>query len=225
LTHKACGACNGTKGHFVEYCGEYGEERVLKEMRELVGFILGFVSDVVELLSTSRLSMSPITTLGRDRAGALQVTGTIGIVLVTIFIRTWSTQPPKIDLLPFSVLTIGYFAFISFAVSLAIKWQQASAADKAKSDPQTDAYSYVIAFNLIALLVFALLREVLHFYFNAEQSLPAAFGATLVAGAATLLVGNQKRDANSDLTVRQRVVIAALLCLSFFGYAAGAAGI
>lgn len=201
---------------------------MLKELRDLVSFILGFVNDVVELVSTSRLSMSPTLTIGRERAIALQVSGIIGIILVTMFLRTWTAVPPKIELLPFSVVTILYFAAVSFLIGLVVRWQSASAdharKDRELSDKQTDAYSYVIGFNLVALVVFAVIRDGLNYLFSDQVSLLPAVAAAIIAGALTVIFGRGGRLSNSNLTVGQKAIVSFLLATSFFLYTATIVG-
>ena len=152
---------------------------MLKELRELIGFVLGSLNDIAELIRTSCLSTSPLQSLGRDRALSLQLSGAVGIVLVGIFISTLTDKALKIDLLPFGVITLIYFTIAAFFVALAIRvfrpgndgTKTTAENDQAASAAQIDATSYVISFNLIALFIFALLRDVLNFAWQYTGSL------------------------------------------------------
>lgn len=201
---------------------------MLKELRELIGFVLGSLSDIAELIRTSCLSTSPLQSLGRDRALSLQLSGAVGIVLVGIFISTLTDKALKIDLLPFGVITLIYFTIIAFFVALAIRVfrsgsdgiKTAAEDDQAANAAQFDATSYVISFNLVALFIFALLRDVLNFTWQyAGFGWPAA-AAVVVACAVMLVVGRSKANSKTGLNWPQKSAVTLLLAASFFGYAA-----
>jgi hypothetical protein len=199
---------------------------MLKELRELVSFVLGFLNDVTELIRTSRLSASPLQSLGRDRALSLQLSGVVGIVLVGIFISTFSDKSVKVDLLAFGTITLIYFTIAASVVGLAIRYvppgnnSKTRAADgNPASDTQVDAASYVIAFNLIGLTVFALLRDLLNFVWQEAGVLVPAAGAAAVAGVAMLAFG-RKNDPKAGLGRAQKAAVMLFLIASFFGYAA-----
>lgn len=198
---------------------------MLKELRELVGFVLGFLTDVIELIRTSCLSTSPLQSVGRDRALSLQLSGLVGIVLVGIFISTLSDKSVKIDLLPFGTITLIYFTIAAFLVGLAIRYFRPSHADApdsaggdVTSNAQIDATSYVIAFNLIALIVFAVTRDLLNYIGQSPEILIPTILAIAVAGITMLVFGN--RDASKvGLGKLQTATVLFLLAGTFFGYA------
>jgi hypothetical protein len=200
---------------------------MLKELRELIGFVLGSLNDVTELIRTSRLSTSPLQSLGRDRALSLQLSGVMGIVLVGIFISTLSDKNVKIDLLPFGTITIIYFTLAAFFVGLAIRLlrsqnvgkQTEAEGDQVGRDTQIDATSYVISFNLVALIVFALLRDVLNFVWGLTGIAWPAAVAVGVAGTAILAIGRPKDNSKVGLNWIQKSTVTLLLVASFFGYA------
>jgi|GEM_PF-5688770 len=200
---------------------------MLKELKELISFVLGLLNDVAELIRTSRLSASPSQSLGRDRALSLQLSGIVGIVLVGIFISTLTDKSFKVDLLTFGTITLIYFTIAAFLVGLAIRYVPggnngpAEDGDKA-SNTQIDATSYVIAFNLIGLIVFALLRDLLNFVWQAAGILMPAAGAVVVAGALMLTFGRKSSSA-VGLGGTQKAAVLLLLIASFFGYAAALA--
>jgi hypothetical protein len=196
---------------------------MLKELRELIGFVLGFLTDVVELIGTSRLSLSPLQSLGRDRALSLQLSGVVGIVIVGIFISTLSDKDVKIDLLTFGAITLIYFTVAAFAIGLAMRLLRNTdpkAPARSASDTQVDATSYVISFNLVALLVFALLRDVLNYFWRSPGIVWPGVVAVAIAGVAILA---RKDDPVTGLSPRQRAGVIAILVASFFGYAAALA--
>lgn len=200
---------------------------MLKELRELIGFVLGSLNDIAELVRTSRLSTSPLQSLGRDRALSLQLSGVVGIVLVGIFISTLSDKTIKIDLLPFGTITIIYFTIAAFLVALAIRLfasrndgdNTAAEADAVASAAQIDATSYVISFNLVALIIFALLRDVLNFMWKITGVGWPATVAVIVAGTVILVVGRSKDTSKAQLNWAQKGTVTLLLVGSFFGYA------
>jgi hypothetical protein len=199
---------------------------MLKELRELVSFVLGFLNDVIELIRTSCLSVSPLQSLGRDRALSLQLTGVVGIVLVGIFISTLSNKSVKIDLLTFGTITLIYFTIAAFMVGLAIRHVPTEGNTKklvaANGDVaggrHVDATSYVIAFNLIGLTVFAILRDVLNFAWQNAGFLTPAAVAAIVAGAVMLVIG-RKNSAGGGLSRTQKAAVMLFLVVSFLGYA------
>jgi hypothetical protein len=201
---------------------------MLKELRELIGFVLGSLNDIAELIRTSCLSTSPLQSLGRDRALSLQLSGAVGIVLVGIFISTLTDKALKIDLLPFGVITLIYFTIAAFFVALAIRLfrprddgtKTTAENDQAASAAQIDATSYVISFNLIALFLFALLRDVLNFAWQYTGVAWPAAAAVVVAGAVMLVVGRSRDSSKIGLNWPQKSAVTLLLAASFFGYAA-----
>lgn len=218
---------------------------MLKELRELIGFVLGFVTDIADLIWTSRLSSSPVQNLGRDRALSLQLSGVLGIILAGIFITTLSTKHIKIDLLPFAAITLIYFTLAAFVVGLAIRVFHRNDVDKrgdkkaqnSKEEPNTqavvgfaqiDATSYVISFNLVALIVFAIARDLLNFLWGtAEIRLPSV--AAVVIAAVVILAFGKKSGPEPGLSLMQKAAVTIVLVISFLGYAAtlakyGAAG-
>ncbi|SRR6266851_824018 len=200
---------------------------MLKELRELIGFVLGSLSDIAELIRTSRLSISPLQSLGRDRALSLQLSGVVGIVLVGVFISTLSDKTLKIDLLPFGTITIIYFTIVAFFVGLAIRLltsrndgkKAAAEDDQASNAAQIDATSYVISFNLVALIIFALLRDFLNFMWGFSGVGWPASAAVVVAGTVMLVVGRSKDNSKVGLNWAQKSTVTLLLVAAFFGYA------
>jgi hypothetical protein len=197
---------------------------MLKELRELLGFVLGFLTDVTELIRTSRLSTSPLQSVGRDRALSLQLSGLVGIVLVGIFISTLSDKIIKIDLLPFGTITLIYFTTAAFLVGLAIRHipSHAAGVDKtggdAISDTQIDATSYVITFNLIALIIFAVARDLLNYVTLSPGILIPTILAILVTSI-TMLAFDNRGTSKAGLGKLQKAIVLFVLAGTFLGYA------
>lgn len=200
---------------------------MLKELRELTSFVLGFLNEVVQLIGTSRLSTSPLHNLGRDRALSLQLSGVIGIVLVGVFISTFSDKNVKIDLLPFSTITLIYVTVAASVVGLVVRQLRPAAkklevGEQSASDSHIDATSYVISFNLVALVVFALARDLANFAWQSTGILWPAALAVAVAGTVILTIGKADSSA-TGLSAAQRSGVILVLVASFFGYAAALA--
>ena len=197
---------------------------MLKELRELVGFVLNFLSDIFELVRTSQLSASPIHTLGRDRAIALQLSGVVGIVLIGVFIHAFQAVTASVDILAFGTITIAYFTVAAFLISLLLRYLgpnpdhtlTASENNQKATEVQVDSTSYVICFNLVALIVFAIARDFLYFFISVKSIIPPTIVAALLAGVVMLVFG---RKGPSPLTLAQKALVVLILIGSFLAYA------
>jgi hypothetical protein len=204
---------------------------MLKEIRDLALYVFGFLDDVSVLMQNSTLSMSPTMRLGRDRAVAIQLSGILSVVLISILIRTLKAQQPNIDLLAFSAACVAYFAIMSFIVSKLVErfiqdGDQNYLQPKPKArDLKIDSYSYVLFFNMIALAVFALLRvlaTVIGFHLSSLTivliNVVAAGAAAVVASALILFLNARSKDPENPLTFRQKSIIASMMTLTFVIY-------
>jgi hypothetical protein len=206
---------------------------MVKELRELVTFVLAFGLDVLEAVRNSALPTSPSASVGVDRVKALNVSAVVAIVLISIFIKTLSAVRVDLDLLLFSVLCIFYFMISAMLVSfylrrLAGKATEASTAKDDPSvhraDPDIDAHATVLGFNIVALLSFALLRELAVFRGYGEQidtvNWIAAIVACLLAIGLFVIIGRFSRAANRGYALRlpQRATLLGLMSIMFFLY-------
>ena len=197
---------------------------LLKEFRELASFVLNLVDDNLVLMQNSGLSMSPTANLGKERVSAIQLSSIFVVILITIYIKTLSTAPTKIDLLAFSAVCVAYFAIASFIVGRAMASQEGSepGAETSGRDVRLDSTSYVLFFNTIALLVFAIARDVLFFYLGRESLGLANVTAAIVAAAAAcgsiLYMKAGASGKGSSLTGRQKLFITGAMTATFVIY-------
>jgi hypothetical protein len=128
-------------------------------IRETASFVLNFVDDNLALMGNSGLSISPTMTLGKDRVSAIQLSGVALVVLITLFVRGHFDS--KIDVLAWTVVSAVYLSVVSCLVyAMVWRFQQATPGS-GERDVRLDTNSYVLFFNAVALLVFAMLQEFL----------------------------------------------------------------
>jgi hypothetical protein len=209
---------------------------MFKELRELISFVLGLLTDTFELVRMSVLSRSSSIGLGREAATALHLSASVIIILISIFISVASAARPQLEWLPFSVLCLVYFTTVSFLIYALMRhfrgelWAVPAGSLPAKDektrvwDGNIDAKSYVLAFNLVALFVFAIVRETLLFQWGTATSLGtvnaiAAVPAVVVAGFMMLVLARKEESpVSSGLNFKQRALIATVLTASFLLY-------
>jgi len=202
---------------------------LLKEVRELASFVLNFVDDNLVLMQNSGLSMSPTLTLGKERVSGIQLSSIFFVILITVYIKSLSAAPPKIDLLVFSAICVGYFALASFLVARVMKYSldnSQAAAELARSDQfdfRLDSTSYVLFFNTIALFAFALTRDVLFFYLGREFltaiNVIAGFIAAILACGSILFLRVGASRMRSCLTRSQKLFVTVAMTITFLLYA------
>jgi hypothetical protein len=133
-----------------------------------VSSLLGSLSDTLEFLRMSPLSMSSSLKIGKAAASALWVTAAVGIIVLSLFVAAnVSANSIHIDLQTFALICIGYLILGSFIISVTVRFfhRNRSLSEAQVSefpfDPDVDAKTYVLAFNLMALFVLIVAKTLL----------------------------------------------------------------
>jgi hypothetical protein len=209
---------------------------MLKELRDLVTFILGLVSDMREMTTNSVLPVSPSMTLGTVKARALHLTAVVWLVVLSIFVYTGTDAPSRVDVLVFALTCTIYIIIAAFVIELAIRYftrttlavagvpnGEADDSNDKAFNVVTDSHSYVLNFNFVALFLFAVTREIIVYeqwtndigLVNLIAAILSAFLASVV-----LLSFRPKRAAfaPSKITRGQRLGLCLVLSALFLAY-------
>lgn len=196
---------------------------MIKELKELVALVLSFGTDVFDAIRNSALPSSPSAYLTVDRSKALNLSVVAAIVLISIFIKTLPALDVKLEILPFALICIAYFMIAGLLVSLYLR--------KTVEEPgkntslEADSHSFVLGFNIVALLIFSLAVETAVFLgFGtriASVKWIAAIGAVLVSTAVYLVARrwrSSKNERGYDMSLQQQVGLLSILSFVFVVY-------
>ena len=104
------------------------------------------------------MASSPSSHAGIDRSKALNLSAVSAIVLLSIFIKTLPALEVKVDVLPFAIICLVYFMVASLLVALYLRFLGNSSSQTISLE--ADSHAFVLGFNIVALLSFALFVEI-----------------------------------------------------------------